>query len=71
MSAAGCVATPPPARAFGTDRAAAEEAHRLAVQVGPVAAAEQLGTATSTLARAFAKGGLDYPGPPPRLGLCP
>jgi WhiB family transcriptional regulator, redox-sensing transcriptional regulator len=46
------------------DRAAAEEAHRLAVQVGPVAAAEQLGTATSTLARAFAKWGLDYPGRP-------
>jgi WhiB family redox-sensing transcriptional regulator len=47
-----------------TDRAAAEEAHRLAVQAGPVAAAEQLGTATSTLARAFAKWGLDYPGRP-------
>jgi WhiB family redox-sensing transcriptional regulator len=46
------------------DRAAAEEAHKLAVQVGPVAAAEQLGTATSTLARAFAKWGLDYPGRP-------
>ncbi len=47
-----------------TDRAAAEEAHRLAVQAGPVVAAEQLGTATSTLARAFAKWGLDYPGRP-------
>jgi hypothetical protein len=47
-----------------TDRAVAEEAHRLAVRVGPVAAAEQLGTATSTLARAFAKWGLDYPGRP-------
>jgi Transcription factor WhiB len=47
-----------------TDRAAAEQAHRLAVQVGPVAAAERLGTATSTLARAFAKWGLDYPGRP-------
>jgi WhiB family transcriptional regulator, redox-sensing transcriptional regulator len=46
------------------DRAAAEEAHKLAVQVGPVAAAEQLGTATSTLARAFARWGLDYPGRP-------
>jgi WhiB family transcriptional regulator, redox-sensing transcriptional regulator len=46
------------------DRAAAEEAHRLAVQAGPVAAAEQLGTATSTLARAFARWGLDYPGRP-------
>ncbi len=46
------------------DRAAAEQAHRLAVQVGPVAAAEQLGTATSTLARAFARWGLDYPGRP-------
>jgi WhiB family transcriptional regulator, redox-sensing transcriptional regulator len=47
-----------------TDRAAAEEAHRLAGQVGPVAAAEQLGTATSTLQRAFARWGLDYPGRP-------
>jgi WhiB family transcriptional regulator, redox-sensing transcriptional regulator len=46
------------------DRAVAEEAHRLAVQLGPVAAAEQLGTATSTLARAFARWGLDYPGRP-------
>jgi WhiB family redox-sensing transcriptional regulator len=46
------------------DRAAAEEAHTLAVQVGPVAAAAELGTATSTLARAFAKWGLDYPGRP-------
>jgi WhiB family redox-sensing transcriptional regulator len=46
------------------DRAAAEEAHRLAVQVGPVAAAEQLGTAASTLARAFARWGLHYPGRP-------
>jgi hypothetical protein len=43
---------------------AAEEAHKLAVQVGPVAAAAELGTATSTLARAFAKWGLDYPGRP-------
>jgi len=47
-----------------TDRAAAEAAHRLAVQVGPVAAAAELGTATSTLARAFARWGLDYPGRP-------
>jgi hypothetical protein len=47
-----------------TDQAAAEEAHRLAVELGPVAAAEQLGTATSTLARAFARWGLDYPGRP-------
>jgi DNA-binding GntR family transcriptional regulator len=46
------------------DRAAAEEAHQLAVELGPVAAAEQLGTATSTLARAFARWGLDYPGRP-------
>jgi DNA-binding GntR family transcriptional regulator len=52
------------------DRAAAEEAHRLAVQVGPVAAAAELGTATSTLARAFAKGpGLSRS--PPRLGVRP
>jgi hypothetical protein len=46
------------------DRAAAEAAHKLAVQVGPVAAAAELGTATSTLARAFAKWDLDYPGRP-------
>jgi Transcription factor WhiB len=46
------------------DRGAAEEAHRLAVQLGPVAAARELGAATSTLARAFAKWGLDYPGRP-------
>jgi biotin operon repressor len=46
------------------DRAAAEEAHRLAVEVGPVAAAERLGTAKSTLARAWARWGLDYPGRP-------
>jgi hypothetical protein len=46
------------------DRAAAEAAHKLAVTVGPVAAAAELGTATSTLARAFAKWGLDYPGRP-------
>ncbi len=51
------------------DRAAAEEAHRLAVHVGPVAAAERLGTATSTLARAFAKWGLDYPGRPRASGF--
>jgi transcription factor WhiB len=47
-----------------TDQAVAEEAHRLAVQLGPVAAAAQLGTATSTLARAFTRWGLDYPGRP-------
>jgi WhiB family transcriptional regulator, redox-sensing transcriptional regulator len=47
-----------------TDRPAAEQVHQLAVQVGPVAAAAELGTATSTLARAFARWGLDYPGRP-------
>jgi WhiB family redox-sensing transcriptional regulator len=46
------------------DRAVAEQAHRLAIELGPVAAAAQLGTATSTLARAFARWGLDYPGRP-------
>jgi hypothetical protein len=51
------------------DRAAAEEAHTLAVQVGPVAAAAELGTATSTLARAFARWGLDYPGRPRASGF--
>jgi WhiB family redox-sensing transcriptional regulator len=51
------------------DRAAAEEAHTLAVQVGPVAAAAELGTATSSLARAFAKWGLDYPGRPRASGF--
>jgi WhiB family transcriptional regulator, redox-sensing transcriptional regulator len=55
--------TPSPS-IWSQDRAAAEEAHKLAVQVGPVAAAAELGTATSTLARAFAKWGLDYPGRP-------
>jgi WhiB family redox-sensing transcriptional regulator len=56
--------TAPGPSVWYTDRAAAEEAHRLAGQVGPVAAAEQLGTATSTLQRAFARWGLDYPGRP-------
>jgi WhiB family transcriptional regulator, redox-sensing transcriptional regulator len=54
----------PGASVWYSDRAAAEAAHRLAVQVGPVAAAAQLGTASSTLARAFARWGLDYPGRP-------
>ncbi len=49
-----------------TDRAAAaaEEAHRLAVELGPQEAAKQLGTQSSTLRRAWARWGLDYPGRP-------
>jgi WhiB family redox-sensing transcriptional regulator len=45
-----------------TDRAAAEQAHQLAVQVGPQQAAAQLGTSASTLRRAWDQWGLDYPG---------
>jgi WhiB family redox-sensing transcriptional regulator len=47
-----------------TDRAAAEEAHQLAVELGPQQAAKQLGTHASTLRRAWARWGLDYPGRP-------
>jgi WhiB family redox-sensing transcriptional regulator len=46
-----------------TDRAAAEEAHRLAVQLGPQQAAKQLGTHASTLRRAWDHWGLAYPAP--------
>jgi len=46
------------------DRAAAEEAHRLAVELGPQQAARQLGTHASTLRRAWDHWGLDYPGRP-------
>ncbi len=46
------------------DRAAAEQAHQLAVEVGPQQAAKQLGTYASTLRRAWDKWGLDYPGRP-------
>jgi WhiB family redox-sensing transcriptional regulator len=46
------------------DRAAAEQAHRLAVEVGPQEAARLLGTYASTLRRAWDRWGLDYPGRP-------
>jgi len=46
------------------DRAAAEEAHRLAVELGPQQAAKQLGTHASTLRRAWDRWGLAYPGRP-------
>jgi WhiB family redox-sensing transcriptional regulator len=47
-----------------TDRAAAERAHQLAVQVGPQEAAKRLDTYASTLRRAWDQWGLDYPGRP-------
>jgi WhiB family transcriptional regulator, redox-sensing transcriptional regulator len=46
------------------DRAAAERAHQLAVEVGPQQAAKQLGTYPSTLRRAWERWGLDYPARP-------
>jgi WhiB family transcriptional regulator, redox-sensing transcriptional regulator len=46
------------------DRAQAERAHRLALEVGPQQAAAQLGTYASTLRRAWDKWGLNYPGRP-------
>jgi hypothetical protein len=46
------------------DRGQAEQAHQLAVQVGPQQAAAQLGTHASTLRRAWEQWGLDYPGRP-------
>jgi WhiB family redox-sensing transcriptional regulator len=49
-------------RAWLTDRAQAERAHQLAVEVGPQQAAKQLGTSATTLRRAWDKWGLDYPG---------
>jgi WhiB family redox-sensing transcriptional regulator len=51
-------------RQWLTDRQAAEEAHQLAVEVGPQEAAKRLGTAATTLRRAWDKWGLDYPGRP-------
>jgi hypothetical protein len=47
-----------------TDRYAAEQAHQLAVEVGPQEAAKRLGTAATTLRRAWDHWGLDYPGRP-------
>jgi hypothetical protein len=46
------------------DRAQAEHAHRLAVEVGPQQAAAQLGAHPSTLRRAWERWGLGYPGRP-------
>jgi WhiB family redox-sensing transcriptional regulator len=46
------------------DRQAAEQAHQLAIQVGPQEAARRLGTAATTLRRAWDQWGLDYPGRP-------
>jgi WhiB family redox-sensing transcriptional regulator len=46
------------------DRTQAEQAHQLAVQVGPQQAAVQLGTHASTLRRAWEHWGMDYPGRP-------
>jgi WhiB family transcriptional regulator, redox-sensing transcriptional regulator len=51
-------------KAWLGDRAAAEQAHQLAVEVGPQEAARLLGTYASTLRRAWEKWGLDYPGRP-------
>jgi WhiB family redox-sensing transcriptional regulator len=47
---------------YSTDRAAAERAHRLALQLGPAAAAARLGVHPTTLARAFARWELTSPG---------
>jgi WhiB family redox-sensing transcriptional regulator len=51
-------------KAWLGDRAQAEQAHQLAVEVGPQQAANLLGTYASTLRRAWDKWGLDYPGRP-------
>jgi WhiB family redox-sensing transcriptional regulator len=51
-------------KAWLGDRAQAEQAHQLAVEVGPQQAAKQLGTYASTLRRAWDRWGLDYPGRP-------
>jgi WhiB family redox-sensing transcriptional regulator len=51
-------------KAWLGDRAAAKQAHQLAVEVGPQEAAKQLGTYASTLRRAWDKWGMDYPGRP-------
>ena len=53
---------PTQASPWRRDRELAEQAHRLAEQVGPQQAATQLGTAPSTLAKAWAHWGLEYPG---------
>jgi WhiB family redox-sensing transcriptional regulator len=49
---------------WARDRAQAQQAHQLAVQVGPQQAAAQLGTYASTLRRAWERWGLGYPGRP-------
>jgi WhiB family redox-sensing transcriptional regulator len=51
-------------KAWLANRAAAEHAHQLAVEVGPQEAAKRLGTAATTLRRAWDHWGLDYPGRP-------
>jgi WhiB family redox-sensing transcriptional regulator len=51
-------------KAWLADRAQAERAHQLAVEVGPQEAARQLGTYASTLRRAWDQWDLDYPGRP-------
>jgi hypothetical protein len=51
-------------RQWLTDRQAAEQAHQLAVEVGPQEAAKRLGTHPTTLRRAWDHWGLDYPGRP-------
>ncbi len=57
---------PAQASPWRRDRELAEQAHRLATQVGPQQAAIQLGTAPTTLASAWAHWGLEYPGRPRR-----
>jgi WhiB family transcriptional regulator, redox-sensing transcriptional regulator len=57
---------PAQASPWRRDRELAEQAHRLATQVGPQQAARELGTAPTTLARAWAQWGLEYPGRPRR-----
>jgi WhiB family redox-sensing transcriptional regulator len=57
---------PAQASPWRRDRELAEQAHRLAIQVGPQQAARELGTIPSTLARAWAQWGLEYPGRPRR-----
>jgi WhiB family redox-sensing transcriptional regulator len=57
---------PAQASPWRRDRELAEQAHRLATQVGPQQAARELGTIPSTLARAWAQWGLAYPGRPRR-----
>ncbi len=57
---------PATASPWRRDRELAEQAHRLAMKVGPQQAARELGTAPTTLARAWAQWGLAYPGRPRR-----